>query len=114
MPRIQAYRFGSITVEGETYESDVIIYPDKVGSSWRRKEGHRLAIEDLRDAFAAKPEILVVGKGAYGLMSVLPETEKHIKSLGIRLVAANTREACDAHNKLSETSRVVSCLHLTC
>lgn len=114
MQKIQDYRFGSVTIEGETYQSDVIIYPEKVDSGWWRKEGHRLAVEDLRDAVAAKPQILIVGKGAYRCMSVPPETEKHIESLGIRLVAANTKEACDAHNKLSETNRVVTCLHLTC
>lgn len=114
MQKIQEYRFGSITIEGETYQSDVIIYPDRVDSGWRRKEGHRLAAEDLRDAVAAKPEILIVGSGAYGFMTIPPETEKHTESLGIRLVSANTKEACDAHNKLSKTSRVVTCLHLTC
>lgn len=114
MQKIQGYRFGSVTIEGETFQSDVIIYPDKVDSSWWRKEGHRLAVEDLRDALGAKPEILIVGKGAYGLMSVPPDTQEHIESLGIRLIAANTKEACDAHNELSEMSRVVTCLHLTC
>jgi hypothetical protein len=114
MQRIVKYGFGSVTIEGETYQSDVIIYPDKVDSDWWRKEGHRLAVEDLRDAVVAKPEILIVGRGAYGFMTIPPETEKHIESLGIRLIAANTKEACDTHNKLGETSRVVTCLHLTC
>ncbi len=111
---IESYRFGSITIDGTTYTSDVIIYPDRVDSRWWRKEGHRLSVEDLTEALAAKPDALVVGKGAYGCMSVPANTQKHIESLGVELVAANTKEACDAHNQLSATKRVVTCLHLTC
>ena len=114
MQKIEKYRFGSICIERETYQSDVIIFSDNVNSRWWRKEGHRLAVEDLRDAVAAKPEILIVGKGAYGAMTIPPETEKHLQSLGIRLIEANTKEACDLHNNLSQTNRVVTCLHLTC
>jgi len=111
---IEKYSFGSITIGGNEYHSDVIIYPDKVDSGWWRKEGHRLSAEDLTEALDAKPEILIVGKGAYGCMTVPAETQSHVESLGIRLIAENTREACDAHNKLSQTARVVTCLHLTC
>jgi len=111
---IETYSFGSITIDGKEYHSDVIIYPDRVDSSWWRMEGHRLAVEDLTEALAAMPEVLIVGKGAYGCMSVPPETQKHLESLGIQLVAENTKEACDTHNQLSETKRVVTCLHLTC
>jgi hypothetical protein len=111
---IDSYSFGNISVDGKEYHSDVIIYPDRVDSSWWRKEGHRLSIEDLTDALAAKPEILIVGKGAYGCMSIPPDTRSHIESQGIQLVAENTQEACEKHNELSQTARVVTCLHLTC
>jgi hypothetical protein len=111
---IENYRFGSITIDGKKYDSDVIIYPDRVDSSWWRKEGHRLCVEDLLEALAAKPVVLIVGKGAYGCMSVPPDTQKHVELLGIELVATNTKDACDTHNQLSETERVVTCLHLTC
>jgi len=111
---IDGYSFGSIRIDGKEYRSDVIIYPDRVDSSWWRKQGHRLSIEDLTDALAANPEILIVGKGAYDCMSIPPETQAHVESLGIKLLAQNTKEACETHNELSETARVVTCLHLTC
>lgn len=111
---IDSYSFGSISIDGKEYHSDVIIYPDRVNSNWWRKQGHRLCIEDLTEALAAKPEILIVGKGAYGCMSVPEETQTHVESLGIKLLAENTEEACEVHNKLSKTARVVTCLHLTC
>ncbi len=111
---IESYTFGCVSIDGEKYRSDVIIYPDRVDSRWWRKEGHRLCVEDLTDALAAKPEILIVGTGAYGYMSVPLETREYVGSLGIKLVAEETKEACDTHNKLSKSARVVTCLHLTC
>ena len=63
---IGAYRFGEIEIEGRVYTSDVIITPDHVVDTWWRKEGHRLAVADLGDVVAAKPDIVVVGTGYLG------------------------------------------------
>ena len=48
MARIEGYSFGSISVDGRRYKSDLIIYPDRVRSDWWRKEGHQLQLEDIR------------------------------------------------------------------
>lgn len=60
---IGAYQFGRIDVDGHAYTSDVIITPERVVDTWWRKEGHTLAIADLADVVAAKPDIVVVGTG---------------------------------------------------
>lgn len=112
--KIENYSFGRITINGKDYTSDVIIYPDRVDSSWWRKEGHRLQIEDLKDIIEANPEVLIVGTGAYGTMVVLQETEEYLKKKGIKLITEKTGNACDNYNKISGTGRVVATLHLTC
>ena len=61
--RIDQYHFGHIDIEGDGYDADVIIFPDHVQERWWRKEGHRLAREDLDTVLAEKPELLVVGTG---------------------------------------------------
>jgi len=75
---IESYSFGRMKIDGITYTSDVIVLADRVKSDWWRIEGHRLDVEDLLEVFKAKPEIFVVGTGYYGLMKVLPETEKRL------------------------------------
>lgn len=112
--KIDYYSFGRITIDGKDYSSDVIIYPDRVNSSWWRKEGHRLDIEDLKDILESKPEILIVGTGAYGTMVVPGETEEFLKRKGIKLIADNTKSACETFNSLSGSGKVVAALHLTC
>ncbi len=94
--------------------SDVIIYPDRVDSTWWRQKGHELCIEDLTDVIQEKPDVLVVGMGNPGLMKVLPETEVRFKSEGIQLIVKPTEEACRIYNKLLKEKNVIAALHLTC
>ena len=111
---IDSYDFGRIVVNGKRYNSDLIIFPDKVRDGWRRKKGHRLHVEDLKDILEAKPEVLVVGTGYSGLMTVPSETRKYVESEGIELIAQNTREACKTFNRLVKSKKVIAALHITC
>jgi len=112
---IGSYSFGTIEFDGQPYTSDVIIYKDTVDSAWWRTEGHELAPEDISGIVSAKPEVLVVGTGASGVMRVLPETERLLADQGIRLVVDRTARACTEYNRLvSQGENVVAALHLTC
>ena len=113
--RIEDYRFGRIVIDGKTYTSDVIIFPDHVQSHWWREEGHVLQPADLWDVIQAKPKVLVVGTGHSGLMRIPPETEEYLREQGIELRAERTAAACKLYNRLSQAGeRVVAALHLTC
>lgn len=112
--KIQHYSFGKITIDGKTYTSDVIIYPDRVDSSWWRKEGHFLQMDDLRDVVNAQPEVIIIGTGYSGIMNVSDEVISNLKSMKIDMHAARTTEAVDLFNKLSDLKKIVACLHLTC
>ena len=114
MNTIDSYRFGQVVVDGERYTSDVIIFPDRVRSGWFRKTGHQLHLEDIGEVIVEKPEVLVVGTGASGLMKVLPEVEKAVDTQGIELIAESTDKACHTYNQLCQSRRVVAVLHITC
>jgi hypothetical protein len=111
---IESYEFGHIVIEGTTYTTDVIVYSDHVEDNWWREEGHSLSPVDLWAVVQAKPEVLVIGTGHYGLMRVLPETEKHLREHSIRLIAERTTEAVRIYNQLCRSTKVVAALHLTC
>ncbi len=113
--KIDDYAFGQIIIDGQTYTSDVIIYPEKVDASWWRKEGHRLQPADLEYAVQAKPDILIVGTGNVGTMEVPRQTLKYLRSQGIDVRVARTGKAVEIFNHLDkEQKRVVAALHLTC
>lgn len=111
---IDAYEFGTITINGTNYTSDVIIYPDGINNSWWRKEGHRLQIQDVTEIIEQKPDILIVGTGYNGFMKVSPEVTKYLESEHIQLIAESTQKACRTYNELCLTKRVIAALHLTC
>lgn len=111
---IESYTFGAIVIDGKSYSSDIIIYPDHIDSHWWRKEGHRLAPEDIQEIVKQKPEILVVGTGEPGLMKVPSPTANYIRAKGIRLIVEKTRKAWRTYNDLSKSSRVIGAFHLTC
>jgi hypothetical protein len=111
---IDSYDFGRIVINGKRYNSDLILFSDRVKEGWWRKEGHRLHVEDLKDALEAKPEVLVVGTGYSGLMTIPPETREYVESEGIELIAQNTTEACKIFNRLAKSRKAVAVLHLTC
>lgn len=111
---IESSSFGSIVIDGKRYNSDVIIFPDRVNSFWWRKEGHSLCKEDIEEVLKEKPEVLIVGTGNSNLMQVPAQMQEHIKSAGIRLIIKETEKACQLYNELSRSNKVVAALHLTC
>lgn len=111
---ITGYKFGSITIDGQSYGTDVIVYSDRVDDTWWRREGHSLCLEDLRGVCDAHPDTLVVGTGYYGRMQIAPELPEALRQRGISLVVDKTAEACTKYNRLKETGNVVAALHLTC
>jgi hypothetical protein len=111
---IASYTFGHILIKGQTYTSDLIIYPHHLDARWWRKEGHRLQPVDLEEVVREKPETLVVGTGYFGHMKVPPETSDYLESQGVEVILERTQEAWQTYNRLSQNRKVVAALHLTC
>ena len=112
---IESYSFGKIKINGQNYTSDVIIYPDHVNNSWWRKEGHELHVDDLKDIFACKPDTLIIGTGAWGVMHVPEETKAMIETHKIKLIVDKTEKAVKIYNELlNNNEKLVAALHLTC
>lgn len=114
MQRIQHYSFGEVLISGKKYTQDVIVLPDRVNSSWWRKEGHCVAIEDIEGVLKEAPEVLVIGTGASGLMKVPSEFITRMKEKGIELFIEPTQKACEVYNRIAPFKKTIACLHLTC
>ncbi len=112
---IDSYAFGSIIVDGKKFTSDLIIYPDgRVETSWWRKAGHKLAIDDIDELIKSKPEVIIVGTGSSGLMKPEKELEKLLQQKGIEFISTLSRKAVKIYNDLSLKKLVGACFHLTC
>ena len=110
-----AYTFGKIEIDGERYTSDVIILPTGVRPGWWRREGHSIVPEDLNAALEAVPEVLIIGRGAHGMMNVPGETLVRLRQAGIQVICLPTAQAVETYNdRTQQGSVVVAALHLTC
>ncbi len=112
--KIEHYSFGKIVINGKTYTSDVIIYPGRVDGSWWRKEGHYLQTADLTDIITARPDVLIIGTGFSGVMTVPEETIRFAKSKGIEVRVERTEKAVELYNRIGKDRTVIAALHLTC
>lgn len=111
---IESYAFGRMIVEGQTYTSDLIIFPDRINHSWWRKSGHRLCLEDIEEVLKEEPEVIIVGTGFAGLVKVEEEVKSHAQSKGILLIIEKTKKAAQKFNELFSKKKTVGAFHLTC
>jgi hypothetical protein len=112
---IDSYSFGYMSIDGRGYTTDLITYPDgSVQSGWWRQEGHRLNPEDLERTRLFKPDVVIIGTGANGMMKVPNETLRFIKTFCSEVVVEDTGAAVRAFNVTSDGRRIVGMFHLTC
>ena len=111
---IESFTFGSITIEGKTYTNDVVVYPDRVETSWVREEEHRPQIREFDDIVQSEPEILIIGTGYAGVLSVPDQIRNYLTSKGIEVRVEKTKQAIEIFNTLREREKVVAALHITC
>jgi len=113
--KIDFYKFGHIIIKGQEYTSDVIIFHDRVDARWSRKEEHRLQPGDITSVLSAQPDILIVGTGYAGVLSVPKEIIAYIASQGIEVKVEKTPAAIDLYNSLlGQKHYAIAALHITC
>ena len=113
---IEAYAVGRhMMVSGKKYTHDLKIIGNSVKSDWWRREGHRLAAEDITDILATSPDLLVVGTGYAGGMRIPDTLRQQLESRRIGLVTAPTAEAVQTFNRMRSAGKdVAGAFHLTC
>jgi len=113
MDMIESYRFGKISIKGKIYRNDILIFNNEI-KEWWRERGHDLQIKDLEWIVSKKPEILIIGTGAYGILKVSKEVRDYLNSLKIETKIEKTKKACKLYNELEVKRKAAAAFHLTC
>ena len=111
------FSFGSIQIDGSTYEHDVVI--DRGEISKRKKK----ASKQIREEFGHTPlsveenipwkcRQLVIGSGAYGRLPVMQEVRREAERLKIKLLVLPTPEAIKVLQQDQKDTNAI--LHVTC
>ena len=113
---IEEYHFGSITINGETYNHDVEVRWTGEVFKWWRKESHIIDVEDAKRAVEQNPDVIIIGTGEIGVATVTEEAERFIQEQGIKLIIDETGEAVKTFNEILGNSekKVIGLFHLTC
>jgi hypothetical protein len=113
--RIDKCAFGAIFINGKRYSDDLIILPDgEIIKPWRRKRGHGLTLDDLRDLIDAAPEAIVMGTGVSGGVKPDKNLKSDLAEMAIDFLPAPNEKAISIFNELTAARRVAAGFHLTC
>jgi hypothetical protein len=115
--RIDRFSFGSIRIDGVTYEHDVVIARGRVRK--RKKKSSK----PFRDVFGHTPvsiaenipwdcRRLVVGTGADGALPVMDEVKHEAARREVELLTVPTSEAIQALQAAPKDTNAI--LHVTC
>ncbi len=110
---IDNYRFGEFVVDGKTYKSNIILIGKTVKPA-RHLPGHELKLDDFTELINSKPEYIIIGTGAYGVMKVPNEIIEFIEKQGIKTIIENTGQACQTYNAMLKQGKIAAFLHNTC
>lgn len=113
---IEDYSFGKITIKGQRYTSDLLIYETEIKEDWWRKEGHSLCQEDLTWILERDPDTLIIGTGKNGVMKVPQLIENKLIEQGMEVVIEPTDLAIKTFNEKysAEEEKIAAGFHLTC
>ena len=111
--------FGRIIVDGKTYEHDIVVYPSgrvEERKKWlsKNKHGtsHKLDPDELREYLREEFDVLIVGTGFYGYLSLLPGSRELVEDKEVYELP--TGKAVELFNELNEKRKVLGIFHVTC
>lgn len=112
---IDRFTFGTITVDGQRYTSDIKIIRGSVVPDWWRGSGHTVDVADVHDILHNKPDVVVIGKGDPGYMQVADSLRQYAEKNGIKLIEEKTPAAIHTFNRLlKEGKKVAAGFHVGC
>lgn len=115
--RIDRFSFGSIRIDGETFDVDVVIDRGEVrprkkkpSKPYRAEYGHTpLSVEEKIPWKCAR---LVIGTGAHGALPVMPAVLEEAERRGVEVTVLRTEKAIELLRDARRDTNAV--LHITC
>lgn len=115
----EATSFGSITIDGQRFNHDVLIRLD--GSIKKRKKklskkfygtSHKISLEEAEFVYEAGAQTLVIGTGQYDQVRLSNEAKEYFSRYGLKVITTATPEAIRLWNDMGD--KVIGLFHVTC
>ncbi len=115
--RFEAFSFGSLKIDGITYEHDVVIDRGEIQKR-RKKPSKKFRDEFGHTPLSAEEDIpwkcrrLVVGTGAQGALPVMEDVKREAQRRRIELLVFPTERALEFLRQQPDDTNAI--LHITC
>lgn len=118
-PTIGHTEFGSITVEGESFDHDIVIRLDGRIKKRHKKlsksvygTSHVISLAEAEDIYDEGADQLIIGSGQTGALRLSKEAEKFFQSKDCQVDLSPTYQAIYTWNDAS--GAVIGMFHVTC
>ena len=117
--QIERTSFGSITIDGKTYEHDVVIRLS--GEVLKRKKklskklygtSHTLSKDEAKFVFEKGCQQLILGSGQHGNVHLSPEAEAYFEKKSCKVLLQPTPKAIQSFNR--SQGKKIGLFHVTC
>jgi len=118
-PRIDGTSFGSVTIDGRTFDHDVIIRRD--GTIEKRKKklskavygtSHVISVDEARHVYEDGAQRLILGAGQYGRVELSDQAAAYFEERQCRVDVLPTDKALETWNQAE--GAVIGLFHVTC
>ena len=118
-PRIDRTKFGSVIIEGEVFEHDVIIRLN--GQVKKRKKklskaiygtSHTISLDEAQHVYQKGAERLIIGAGQYGTVELSNEAANYFKRKKCQVELLPMPEVIRVWNEAE--GAVIGLFHVTC
>ena len=118
-PVIDATKFGSITVDGETFDHDIVIRLS--GKVKKRKKklskqqygtSHTVSLAEAEHIYDDGAVQVIIGTGQHGILKLSDEAKDFFKDHACKVQTAPTPDAVKAWNKAE--GKAIAMFHVTC
>lgn len=118
-PTINDTSFGSITVDGNSYDHDIIISLE--GQVTKRKKklsksiygsSHTISLPEIEYVYQEHAEGIIIGTGQYGVTKLSEEASEFISEKKSRVILKSTPEALLEWNR--SEGHWIGLFHITC
>jgi len=118
-PKIDKTKFGSITVDGEKYDYDILIRLDKKVEKRQKKlskevygTSHTISLAEVEYVYEEGAEKIIIGTGQSGMASLSDEAVEFFKHKNCQVELLPTPEAIECWNKAK--GQTIGLFHITC
>ena len=118
--KIESTEFGSITIEGKTYQFDVVIRLS--GEVIKRKKklskmyygtSHKVSKDEAKFVYEKGCSQLIMGTGQYDNVRLSQEAADFLERKGCKVLAGPTPDAIASYNT-SQAKKKIGLFHVTC